>query len=402
MGARDPKELAKKAGVEESYVARLVELGILSPGDDGTFSEGDVYRVRFVRASESGGLSLDAIARSIREGRYSLGFLDSPQYRWATLSARTYRQVAEEFDLPIDFLLAVEEALGKVRPAPDDAAPEDLPGLLQLARLATDAGVGLDVQVRIMRVYADALSRIAETEGDLFHRHIEMPMLDAGLSHAEMTAVVESVGAELTPHLERALLTVYRRQQERVWTDDGVQYMESTIEAMGLYERPERPTAISFLDLTGYTRLTEERGDEAAAALAAGLSELVQGEIARRDGRAVKWLGDGVMFSFRDPAAAVLATIGVGRRTGDVGLPPAHSGVAVGPVIFQDGDYYGRTVNLASRLAGAAEAGQTLVDGEVVRLTREREDVVFTSIGEIWLKGMSAPTEAFEAHVSSA
>jgi adenylate cyclase len=400
--ARDPKELAEQAGVERSYVARLVELGILSPGDDGTFSEGDVYRIRFVRASESGGLSLEAIARSIEEGRFSLGFLDSPQFRWATLSSRTYRQVAEEFDMPLEFVLASEEALGKVRPAPGDAAPEDLPGLLRLARLATDAGVGLDVLVRILRVYADALSRIAETEGDLFHRQIEMPLLDAGLSHDEMFTVVESVGAELTPHMEQALLTIYRRQQERVWTHDGVQHMEGAIEAMGLYERPDRPTAFSFLDLTGYTRLTEERGDEAAAALAAALSDLVQGEVVGRDGRAVKWLGDGVMFSFRDPAAAVLATIAIGRRTEEVALPPAHAGVAVGPVIFQDGDYYGRTVNLASRLAGAAEAGQTLVDGEVVRLTGEREDVGFASIGEVWLKGMSAPIEAFEAHASSA
>jgi adenylate cyclase len=93
----------------------------------------------------------------------------------------------------------------------------------------------------------------------------------------------------------------------------------------------------------------------------------------------------------------VLATIEVGRRTGDVGLPPAHAGVAAGPVIFQDGDYYGRTVNLASRLAGAAEPGQTLVDAEVVRLAGDRDDLGFTSIGEVTLKGMSAPIEAFEA-----
>jgi class 3 adenylate cyclase len=173
--------------------------------------------------------------------------------------------------------------------------------------------------------------------------------------------------------------------------------MESAIEAMGLYERTERPTAFAFLDLTGYTRLTEERGDEAAAELGARLAQLVHEEVGRRDGRAVKWLGDGVMFSFRDPAAAVLATIEVGQRTGEVGLPPAHAGVAAGPVIFQDGDYYGRTVNLASRLAGAAEPGQTLVDAEVVRLAGDRDDLGFTSIGEIRLKGMSSPIEAYEA-----
>jgi class 3 adenylate cyclase len=173
--------------------------------------------------------------------------------------------------------------------------------------------------------------------------------------------------------------------------------MESAIEAMGLYERGDRPTAFAFLDLAGYTRLTEERGDEAAAALAADLAELVSEEVGRRDGTAVKWLGDGVMFSFRDPAAAVLATIEVGRRVGDTGLPPAHAGVAAGPVIFQDGDYYGRTVNLAARLSAAARPGQTLVDAEVKRLAGDRDDLGFRSVGEVRLKGISTPVKAYEA-----
>lgn len=197
--------------------------------------------------------------------------------------------------------------------------------------------------------------------------------------------------------MEKLVLAVYRRQQERVWTDDGVQHLESAIEAMGLHERPERPTAFAFLDLTGYTALTEERGDEAAAGLAADLGQLVQEEVGRRDGRAVKWLGDGVMSSFRDPGAAVLATIEVGRRTGDVGLPPAHAGVAVGPVIFQDGEYYGRTVNLAARLAGFAEPGQTLVDVDVVRLAGERDDIGFRRLGSVPLKGIVLPVEVYEA-----
>jgi adenylate cyclase len=182
-----------------------------------------------------------------------------------------------------------------------------------------------------------------------------------------------------------------------VWTDDGVQHMESAIEAMGLYKRTARPTAFAFLDLTGYTRLTEERGDEAAAELAANLTELVSGEVGRRDGRAVKWLGDGVMFSFRDPASAVLATIEVGRRTADVGLPPAHAGVAVGPVIFQDGDYYGRTVNLASRLAALARPSQTLVEGVVERLVGQSKDIDFRDLGDVPIKGMIAPVQVFEA-----
>jgi adenylate cyclase len=66
-------------------------------------------------------------------------------------------------------------------------------------------------------------------------------------------------------------------------------------------------------------------------------------------------------------------------------------------VIFQDGDYYGRTVNLASRLAGVAEPGQTLVDAEVVRLAGGGDTIGFRRIGEVGLKGISSPVEVFEA-----
>jgi len=396
--ASGPTQLAERAGVPVPFVERLVELGIVTPAEDGTFSDADVYRVRFVRSSDRGGLSVEAIARAIHEGRFSLAFLDGTQFRWASLSPRTYAEVAEDVGVSLEFVLAFEEALGKVRPAPDDPAPSDLEALLEAPRVALDAGVVDDrTHLRLIGVYAEALRRIAETEGDVFHRLIEVPRLEAGLTHGEMLEVVNRIGAELAPGMEKLVLGIYRRQQERVWTDDGVQHMESAIEAMGLYERPERPTAFAFLDLTGYTRLTDERGDEAAAGLAADLTELVHGEVVRRDGKAVKWLGDGVMFSFRDPAAAVLATMEVGRRTRDVGLPPAHAGIAVGPVIFQDGDYYGRTVNLAARLAGFAKPGQTLVDAEVVRLAGERDDIGFRELGAVPLKGMMRPVEVFEA-----
>jgi adenylate cyclase len=398
MSARCSKELAESAGVSASFVDRLVDLGILAAAEDGSFSDADVYRVRFVESSDRGGLSVEAIARAIHEGRFSLAFLDGTQFRWASLSAQTYAEVADQVGVPLEFVLAFEEALGRVRPAPNDPAPSDLEALLEAPRVAIDAGVIDDrTHLRLIGVYADALRRIAETEGDVFHRLIEVPRLEAGMSHGEMLEVVNPIGAELTPGMEKLVLGIYRRQQERVWTDDGVQHMESAIEAMGLYERPERPTAFAFLDLTGYTRLTEERGDEAAAELAADLTQLVQGEVGRRDGKSIKWLGDGVMSSFRDPAAAVLSTIEVSRRTGEVGLPPAHAGIAVGPVIFQDGDYYGRTVNLASRLAGLAEPGQTLVDADVVRLVGERDDIDFHGLGDVPVKGMASSVEVFEA-----
>ena len=73
----------------------------------------------------------------------------------------------------------------------------------------------------------------------------------------------------------------------------------------------------------------------------------------------VKWLGDGVMIHHREPAGAVLSALGLVAQLPEAGLPPAHVRVAAGPVVAQGGDYFGRTVNLAARIAAQAGAGKS-------------------------------------------
>jgi adenylate cyclase len=92
-----------------------------------------------------------------------------------------------------------------------------------------------------------------------------------------------------------------------------------------------------FLDLVGYTRLTEEQGDQVAAALAETLAVLVDRSSREHGGVPLKWLGDGVMVHFRDPAGAVLAALQMVEELPGAGLPPVHVGVAAGPVVVQGG-----------------------------------------------------------------
>jgi adenylate cyclase len=152
-----------------------------------------------------------------------------------------------------------------------------------------------------------------------------------------------------------------------------------------------------FLDLTGYTRLTEERGDEAAAELAARLAGLVRRSAQAHDGMPVKWLGDGVMFYFRAPAAAVLAALAMAEVVVSHGLPPAHVGIHAGPVSFQEGDYFGRTVNLAARIADYARPGEVVVSQEVVDAA-DKAPVAFTEIGPVELKGVPGTLRLYTAH----
>jgi adenylate cyclase len=173
---------------------------------------------------------------------------------------------------------------------------------------------------------------------------------------------------------------------------------EAALERAGLARRrPVRPPAIAFLDLTGYTKLTEERGDRAAAELAGRLVEMVHEFAHRRGGRAVKLLGDGVMFHFPEPGQAVRCGLELVDRIPRVGLPQARVGLHSGPVVFQDGDYFGGTVNIAARITDYARPGEVLVSDQVVADTDRLEAVRFEPVGPVSLKGLSAPITLFTA-----
>ena len=100
--------------------------------------------------------------------------------------------------------------------------------------------------------------------------------------------------------------------------------------------------------------------------LAEQLGPIVQRTAVRHGGRPVKWLGDGVMLHFPNPGLGVVAALEMVAVLAEAGLPPAHVGLHAGPVIFQEGDYYGQTVNIASRIADYAQAGEVMVSREVV------------------------------------
>jgi class 3 adenylate cyclase len=173
---------------------------------------------------------------------------------------------------------------------------------------------------------------------------------------------------------------VFRRQQELAWTEHLVEHVETALEEVGALDQPGRVPAMCFLDVAGYTRLTEEQGDQAAAELAASLAVLVDRSAREHGGVPVRWLGDRVMVHFREPTGAVRAALRMVRELPEAGLPPAHVGVAAGPVVVQGGDYFGRTVNLAARIAGHAIVGQVLVSERVAR-TVSSQDVIFIECG---------------------
>jgi class 3 adenylate cyclase len=150
-----------------------------------------------------------------------------------------------------------------------------------------------------------------------------------------MMQLAAEASAQYTEPALRAMIAVYRRQQEVVWTEHLIEHIEQALEDSGLDRRPAHPPAMCFLDLTGYTRLTGELGDEAGARLAATLGDLVRHSGTEHRGEAVTWLGDGVMFRFRESGDAVTSALEMVEQVPGAGLLPAHVGIAAGPIIRQ-------------------------------------------------------------------
>jgi adenylate cyclase len=383
------EELARKAGVDTDYVDRLVELGILRPGPGDAFSSGDVLRARWVEGLERAGVPLDGMAAAVREGALSFSFMDVTAFdRFAGLTDTTFHQLSARTGIPMDLLKVVREAVGFAEPRPEDLVREDELLVVPAIELQLSMGFRPAVIERWLRVCAESVRRLAETETDWWKTEVGQRLLDEGMTEREMLDAQADLGSRMAPLAEQGLLAIYHGQQEHAWSQSFVENVESALEKAGLYSPLHRPPAICFLDISGYTRLTEERGDEAAAHLAARLATLVRGSSQEHGGRPVKWLGDGVMFYFRDPGSGVLAALEMVEGVATQGLPPARVGIHAGPVIFQEGDYFGRTVNIAARIGDYARPGEVLVSQEVVDAA-DGTAVTFTEIGPVELKGVS-------------
>ena len=393
--ARD--DAAERAGVEGPYLSRLVDLGILTPDAQGRFSGGDVRRALMATSLERAGIPLDAVAAAVERGAVSLDFLDSPAYeRFAALSGETFGQVSERTGIPFELLTVIRESIGMAEPSPDDRVREDEAAILPFVELQLASGFRPTAIERLLRVQGDSTRRIAEQEAAWWRSEVIEPGLAAGES-TEAIANPE-FAEQISPMSEQTMLAMYHAQQARSWTANIIDGFEQLLATAGIHSRLERQPAICFLDISGYTRLTQELGDDAAAELASTVARLVQRTSVQHGGKPIKWLGDGVMFHFEDPGPGVRAALEMVSALATEGLPPAHVGLHAGPVLFQQGDYFGQTVNLSARIADYARQGEVLVSAAVADASDER-DLRFADIGSVDLKGVSGAVHLLRAEL---
>jgi class 3 adenylate cyclase len=390
------EEIAERAGVDAAFVRHLADLHVIGPEVEGRYPVRDARRVKLVAACETAGLPAEGIATALERDTLSLAPLDEPYYeRWADRATETYTQVGARLGVDVEFLCDAQVALGFPRPQPEDHPRTDELETWVVIAVALQQ-IPRDALLRLLAVYGTGVRRIATAETQIWHEFVDVPHQRAGSSEKQLLEAGVGFGSLIMPLMDRSLLAMYHRMQEGAWMADLVEHVENALEQAGVHERLARPPAMAFMDLSGYTALTEERGDEAAAELIGSLSDLVLRTATHHGGQPVKFLGDGVMFHFADPGQAVLASLELVERAEPAGLPPAHVGVHAGPIVQRDGDYYGRTVNWASRISGRAAPREVLVTSEVVEHAAE-VPVAFDGVGATELKGIARPVELFRA-----
>jgi adenylate cyclase len=388
----DTAEVARRVGVTPATVRRWVADGLVpgAPRKPGVrWPPIAVAHARIVARLRQRGHSLAEIRRATKEGRLAFGYVEELM---PTVDATiTLRQASRAAGLEPALVQRIFSMLGFAQP--ERLSTEDVEMLEQMAEVL-DAGFPLAAFLQLLRVYGQALAQIADAEVRLFHLYVHEPLMRDGTPGLQVAEQMGELTARLLPFASPVMDHVHRRLLHHFVEQDIIGHMEADLGSAASAELGRMRTAIAFADLAGYTQLTEQEGDEEAAStverFVADVTHTLPDEA-----RIVKTIGDEVMLVSSDPAA--LADWAVGFQALASGPQRPRIGIHTGEVLYRDGDYYGREVNLASRVAARAAAGEVLVTREIVELAESHQE--FERIGEVKLKGFSEATELYLAIV---
>ncbi len=338
------------------------------------------------------GHSLDEIRAAVDSGRLAFGYL---QELFPSLEAtHTLAAAAAETGLEPELIATIFTTMGLPAAAVDRISDSDME-LLRYAAAALAAGLPLVAFLQLVRVYGQALAQIADAEVRLFHMYVHEPLMRAGVPGVQMAEEMEGLVAEVLPLASPMMEVVHQRLLAHFVDQDVIGHMEADLGPAERLDLGHVRVAIAFADLTGYTRMTEELGDEHAV----GVVERFVAEVEHTlpdDARIIKTIGDEVMVVSSDAGALVDWAVGFQELHDTRPLP--RIGMHYGEVLYRDGDYYGREVNQAARVSARAGGGEVLVTRPVVDAAGAHLE--FEHIGEVRLKGFSDPTDLFLARVA--
>ena len=380
--------VALEVGTTPSTLRRWLARGLI-PQYDGSWTPAAVANARLVARMRERGHSLEQIRAAGESGRLAFGYLS--QLFPATVATHTLEQAAEETGLEPALIERIITTLGLPATAAHQISASELE-LLRYSAAVLAAGLPLIAFLQLARVHGQALAQIADAEVRLFHMYVHEPLMREGVPGVQMAEEMQGLAADLLPLVAPMMDLVHKRLLAHFVDQDVIGHMEADLDPSDRLDLGHVRVAVAFADLAGYTRMTEELGDEHAVDVVERFVADIEHTLPD-DARIIKTIGDEVMVVASDPAALVDWAVGFQQLHQTRPLP--RIGMHHGTVVYRDGDYYGREVNQAARVSARSGAGEVLVTREVVDAAGSH--LTFERIGEVRLKGFSAATELFVA-----
>jgi adenylate cyclase len=267
-------------------------------------------------------------------------------------------QVAERTGIPLDFIRRIWRALGFLDAGDDDLSftEMDIEALHLFQGMMAMGLVDVESGLQMARVIGSSMARIAEAETVPGSTPILVP---SGDSVVDADEFARSAGASL-PAMARLLEYVWRRHLQ------AATRRAMLIRLRGGGQGLSPVTTVGFADMVGYTMLSQHLAERELAAVVSRFEEVAHDIVTSLGGRVVKMIGDEAMFVV--PTVPEAARIGLALAEAyadDELLSDVRVALATGPVLVQDGDFYGPVVNLASRLVGIAHPGTVLISDEL-------------------------------------
>jgi adenylate cyclase len=380
-------EVAARVGVTTGTLKRWVDKGVIPDGRNVTadgWTPAAAAHARTVARLRERGHSLDEIKEAADQGRLAYGLLEDlfpPGARVFTID-----DAAKETGLEPELIERIWLSMGFSKQDLDALTEEDMQALRWVASVL-EAGFPLVAFLQLTRVYGQSLAQIADAETRLFHIYVHEPLMREGVPSLEMAEEMADLGRDLLPLASPIMDFIHQRYLAYFSEQDVVGHMEADVDSGAADGRVK--VAIAFADLAGYTRYVEEEGEEEALSYVERFIDAV-GDTLPEGARVLKTIGDEVMVVGQDPTSLVDWAVGFSRLYADE-RPAPRIGVNAGPVLYRDGDYFGREVNLASRVVARARGGEVLVTGQVIDELRDTAHLHVDNIGQVKLKGFNEP-----------
>jgi adenylate cyclase len=385
------REAAERVGVTPSTLRRWAREGVIPEvNGKGEWSTAAVAHARIVARLRERGHTLEHIKKAGKEGRLAYGYIE--EMFGSERPERSLREASDLTELEPALIERFWASLGLPAHGLEQLHDEDIEALHYVSSVL-GAGFPLVAFLQLCRVYGQALSQIADAEVRLFHLYVHEPLIREGVPGLQMAEEMQDLAGDLLPLASPIMDYVHRRFLQHYVEQDVVGHMESELEDEDIDLGRVR-VAIAFADLAGYTRFTEEEGEEEALSSVERFVEGVTNTLPD-DARVVKTIGDEVMVVGPDIGALVDWAVGFVSLFDE--RPEPRIGVHQGTTLYRDGDYFGRDVNLAARVVARARGGEVLVTDAVVEAVSDSSHLRFEEIGQVKLKGFDQPRELCRA-----